>query len=234
MVSESRFGRSIASSGTDGSNPQGGKKGKDKNKDLAVLVDDKLAEVNNSIITLTGRVDEMETHIKKLESKGDLEELRGEMQVAVNSVVADVNGKIQALRASKAAQEEELKACRAEVESYKIKVEALETQLRVCMIVVANMSNGGSGKASTTPKGNALQPPIYNGARNAREIDNFFWKLEAYFGAVGIVDKAQKVSNASFSLKDIALVWWRRRYDDVKRGSDPITTWDEFKRELKK
>jgi len=48
------------------------------------------------------------------------------------------------------------------------------------------------------------------------------------------VDEAQKVSNASFSLKDIALVWWRRRYDDVKRGSDPITTWDEFKRELKK
>jgi len=48
------------------------------------------------------------------------------------------------------------------------------------------------------------------------------------------VDAAQKVSNASFSLKDITLVWWRRRCDDVKRGSDPITSYDEFKRELKK
>jgi len=48
------------------------------------------------------------------------------------------------------------------------------------------------------------------------------------------MDEAQKVSNASFSLKDIALVWWRRRCDDVKRGSGPITTWDEFKRELRK
>ena len=48
------------------------------------------------------------------------------------------------------------------------------------------------------------------------------------------MDEAQKVSNASFSLKDIALVWWRRRCDDVKRGSAPITTWDEFKKELKK
>ena len=200
---------------------------------MAVLVNDKLAEVNNSIITLTSRVDEMETRIKELESEGDLEELRGEMQLAVNSVVADVNKEILALRALKVAQEEELKACRAEVESYKAKVEALEAQLRVCMAVVANVSNGGSGQASTTPKGNALQPPVYNGARNAREIDNFFWELEAYFGAVGIVDESQKVSNASFSLKDIAL-WWHRRCDDVKRGSDPITTWDEFKRELKK
>ena len=87
---------------------------------------------------------------------------------------------------------------------------------------------------STTPKGNALQPPIYNRARNARAIDNFLWELEAYFGAVGIMVEAQKVSNASFSLKDIALIWWRRRCDDVKSGSDPFTTWDEFKRELKR
>jgi len=60
------------------------------------------------------------------------------------------------------------------------------------------------------------------------------WELETYFGAVGIVDEAQKASNASSSLKDIALVWWRRRCDGIKRGADPITTLDEFKRELKK
>jgi len=144
----------MTSSMTDAGNPQqGGKKDKDKNKDLAVLVDDKLAEVNNSIVTLMGRVDEIETRIKELESEGDLEELRGKMQIAVNSVVANVNGEIQALRTSKAAQEEELRACRAEVESYKAKVEALEAQLKVCMAVVANMSNGGSRQASTTPKG---------------------------------------------------------------------------------
>jgi len=67
----------MASSITEVGNPQqGGKKGKDKNKDLAFLVDDKLTEVNNSIITLTGRVDEMEKRIEELESEGDLEELR--------------------------------------------------------------------------------------------------------------------------------------------------------------
>jgi len=82
----------MASSVTEvGNLQQGGKKGKDKNKDLAVLVNDKLAEVNDSIITLTGRVDEIKKRIEELDSEGDLEELRGEMQVAVNSVVADVN-----------------------------------------------------------------------------------------------------------------------------------------------
>jgi len=83
------------------------------------------------------------------------------------------------------------------------------------MTVVANMGTSGSSQVSTTPKGNALPTPTYNGARNAREIDNFFWKFEAYFGAIGIVDEGQKVSQASYSLKDIALVWWRRRCDDV-------------------
>ena len=75
------------------------------------------------------------------------------------------------------------------MEAYKIRVEALKAQLKVYMAAVANMGAGGPNQVSTTPKGNALQTPAYNGARNAREIDNFFWKLEAYFGAVGIMNK---------------------------------------------
>jgi len=55
----------------------------------------------------------------------------------------------------------------------------------------------------------------------AREIDNFFWRLEPYFESTGIENEAQKVSITSFSLKDIPLLWWHRRCDDVKRGSDP-------------
>jgi len=43
-----------------------------------------------------------------------------------------------------------------------------------------------------------------------------------------------KVSNGSLFLKDIALVRWHRRCDDIKRGSGPIRTCDEFKKDLKK
>jgi len=69
------------------------------------------------------------------------------------------------------------------------------------MAMMAKLSNGGSGQASTSPKGSALQTPTHGVARNAREIDNFFWGLEAYFGATGITDEGQKVSHASFLLK---------------------------------
>ena len=83
----------------------------------------------------------------------------------------------------------------------------MEAQLKVYMATMTNISNGGSAQVSTTPRGNALLPPIYNGARNVKEIDKFFWGLEIYFGLVGIKDEAQKMSIASLSLKDIALVW---------------------------
>jgi len=50
---------------------------------------------------------------------GDFEELHRAMQVAVNSVVPNVNKKVQALSTFEAAQEEQLKVCRAEMEAYK-------------------------------------------------------------------------------------------------------------------
>jgi len=106
-------------------------------------------------------------------------------------------------------------AYKAEVDAHKVRIEALVVQPKLCMTAVTNKSNSGSGQVSTTPKANALQTPTYNGARNAKEIDNFFWKFKAYFGVVGITDEGKKVNHASFSLKNIAFVWWHRRCDDV-------------------
>ena len=60
------------------------------------------------------------------------------------------------------------------MEAYKIRVEALEAQLKVCMVTVANMGASGPNQVPPTLKGNALQTSTYNGAKNAREIDNFF------------------------------------------------------------
>jgi len=62
----------MASSVTDAGNPQQGKKSKDKNKQLLVLVDDRIAEINDSIITLTDRMYEMEKHIEEVESEGNI------------------------------------------------------------------------------------------------------------------------------------------------------------------
>jgi len=214
----------MASSVTDTGNPQqAGKKGKDKNKGLSVLVDDKLVEIKHSMSNLTGRVDDIEKCIEELESTGDIEEFRVKMREAVKSLASNVNEEVQALWDGELqAYKAEVVASKSEIEAYKARVEALETQLKVCMTAVANASNGWSSQVSTTPKVNVLQTPTHNGARNAREIGNFFWKFEACFGDIGIADEAQKVNHASFSRKDIAPVWWHRRCDDVNQGSTPI------------
>ena len=47
--------------------------------------------------TLTDRVDNIAKHFKELESTGDFEELRGEVQATVNSTVADVDKKVLTL-----------------------------------------------------------------------------------------------------------------------------------------
>ena len=62
----------MASSVTDAGNPKGGKKGKNKNKNLAILVDKTLTVINNFMVTLTGRVDDMEKQLEELESMGTL------------------------------------------------------------------------------------------------------------------------------------------------------------------
>jgi len=129
----------MASSVTDAGNPQGGKKSKDKNKNLVVLVDERLAEITDSTATLTGRMDDIEKHLEELESTEDFEEIHGEVRAAINSIVVNVNQEVQTLRASKAAKEEEFKDCRAQVEASKSRVEASEAQLKVRMAAVANM-----------------------------------------------------------------------------------------------
>ena len=82
------------------------------------------------------------------------------------------------------------------MEAYKARVEALEAQIKVCMVTEAN---GGIVELSTIPKGNTPRPPTFHGVKGAREIDNFLRELEAYFGAMGIKDDTQKVAMPPFS-----------------------------------
>jgi len=58
---------------------------------LAVPVDERLVEINNSVATLRSRMDDMEKHLKELEATGEFEELQGEVQAAINSVVPNVD-----------------------------------------------------------------------------------------------------------------------------------------------
>jgi len=65
----------MASSVINAVNPQqGGKKGKGKaNKDMMGLMEERLDEVNSSMSSLTGRIEDMEKRIEELEFKVDMD-----------------------------------------------------------------------------------------------------------------------------------------------------------------
>ncbi|KAF2282258.1 hypothetical protein GH714_043951 [Hevea brasiliensis] len=115
---------------------------------------------------------------------------------------------------------------------------ASEVEQQVSLVAMA-VARGGvattSGASLVIPsRVEVPKPSVYSGARNAKEIDNFLWSLEQYFRAIGITDDAKKVDHAPLYLVDTAMVWWRRRHDDMEKGLCTIASWDEFKRELKR
>ncbi|TXG58367.1 hypothetical protein EZV62_016196 [Acer yangbiense] len=67
--------------------------------------------------------------------------------------------------------------------------------------------------------------------RKAMKVENFLFGLEQYFEANGVRDDATRITNAPTFLLESAQLWWRLKHGD---SINPITTWDEFKRELKK
>ncbi|KAL4281386.1 hypothetical protein GQ457_03G039320 [Hibiscus cannabinus] len=78
------------------------------------------------------------------------------------------------------------------------------------------------------------RPRTFGGSRNAQEVDNFLYGLDQYLGAVGIVEDASKIQTASLYLTDTAMLWWRRRRHDIEKGTCTISTFDDFKKELKR
>jgi len=47
-------------------------------------------------------------------------------------------------------------------------------------------------------------------------------------------DNQAKVRAASLFLIDNAMLWWRRKHADMEKDLFTITTWEDFKKELKK
>lgn len=78
------------------------------------------------------------------------------------------------------------------------------------------------------------KPKTFAGTRNAREVDNFLWGMDQYLDAMGIQDESTKIKNAALYLSDTATLWWRRRQEDVKKGTCHIDSFEDFKRELKR
>ncbi|KAE8668158.1 hypothetical protein F3Y22_tig00112344pilonHSYRG00099 [Hibiscus syriacus] len=109
-------------------------------------------------------------------------------------------------------------------------IEGMREDLTLCKRATVS---GGANNVST-PRVECPKPQGFNGARDAKEVENYLWQMEQYFKGIGLNDEAAKVKTAALYLSDIAMLWWRRKHADIERGACRLDTWDEFKKELKK
>ncbi|CAL1401303.1 unnamed protein product [Linum trigynum] len=113
-----------------------------------------------------------------------------------------------------------------------VKEEIADLKSEVTLVKRAMAS--GPAPVQSVPRADVPRPKNFGGSRNARELENFLWSLEQYFKASGIQEDEVKLRTAPLYLVDVAMVWWRRREADVKRGTCVMVTWEDFKSEIKK
>ncbi|XP_022745098.1 uncharacterized protein LOC111295720 [Durio zibethinus] len=105
--------------------------------------------------------------------------------------------------------------------------EELRAQVGVLQVAVARSSSSSvkRGKRAKVPK-----PRCYEGAKDAKELENFLFDMEQYFRAVCIESEEDKVVMASMYLAGNAKLWWRSKFVN---DECPIKTWVDLKQELK-
>ena len=113
----------------------------------------------------------------------------------------------------------------AEVSS---KIRILEGEIAVLKKAVVSAPMGGGSSKPRVP-----EPKPFCGARSSKELENFLWDMEQYFG-VARIEADEQVNITAMYLSGDAKLWWRTRIkDDLNAGRPKIETWDRLKQELK-
>jgi hypothetical protein len=79
-----------------------------------------------------------------------------------------------------------------------------------------------------------LYLPMFNGDVNPEKIDNWIQWVEVYCHVQQINEEEVKVQWASLRLEGVALVWWERKLRDRSKCGNLISSWLEFKLEIRK
>ena len=202
------------------------KESRTKSRDAISSLDARMGSVQDSLGELFDRVDNLEERCNGLEAEDT--EIHAAVKGSLNELDSGLRKEIEVLKSELAEVRDHFQR---EINRVLLRVEDKIGDLALCKRAMA------SGMATTTiveaKKVEVPKPKVFNGARNAREVENFLWGLERYFEATGITDHASKIRMGAMYLTDTAMLWWRRRHGDVQRGVCTIDTFDDFKRELK-
>ncbi|XP_049382777.1 uncharacterized protein LOC125847126 [Solanum stenotomum] len=78
----------------------------------------------------------------------------------------------------------------------------------------------------------AHKPKEFRGERNAQDVKNLLWQMDAYFEHVCMTSEAAKIRTAAMYMSDTAMLWWRRKKADMERGVCTIDDWEQFKEDV--
>ncbi|XP_070036297.1 uncharacterized protein [Nicotiana tomentosiformis] len=149
---------------------------------------------------------------------------------------AEIHGKFEDLQQERAEDlaHRELEADR--LISMQQTIDNLIGQLNVVNAALQSLLKGGENQvraamniAPMPQKLKILEPKPYNGARDAKEVENFIFDIEQYFDVVGQLEEAKKVATAAMYLQGDAKLWGRVKYEAIRAGEDTLNTWAELK-----
>ncbi|KAL3505960.1 hypothetical protein ACH5RR_031342 [Cinchona calisaya] len=112
-----------------------------------------------------------------------------------------------------------------------VALERIQEDMAVLKKAVAGVELGGSTGHSSMARMKVPDPKHFDGARSAKELENFLWDMEQYFKAAAVPEE-EKVSITSMYLAGDAKLWWRTRVSDDTVPQ--ISTWVGLKTELKR
>jgi hypothetical protein len=76
--------------------------------------------------------------------------------------------------------------------------------------------------------------PMFNGDANLEKLDNWIQQVEVYCCVQHIDEDEVKVQIASLQWEGTSLVWWERNLQDRSKCGNLLSSWSEFKTEIRK
>lgn len=187
-----------------------------------------IAELKSGMSTLEQGIDGIDSRVQVVELGvgAAATEAKEVVQLLVNEVADSIRAELAQLKENITGQ---LQAIKEQIDSVRGDLNSCKADVTLCKVAVA-----GGATIREGPRMKVPEPSRYEGKRDPKALDNFLWSVERYFEAMHVEDDASKICTATMYLSDDAVLWWRRRQEDIKKGLCSIATWDEFKRDLKR
>ncbi|XP_050387928.1 uncharacterized protein LOC126804551 [Argentina anserina] len=157
---------------------------KERVKDMLAAIDSRLTQVEESVSGMGAQVEDLEAKDVAIHTaiKGMMLKLEKSLRGEIDKVRGEFMGELARMREVQEREHNSMLARMEEMHADSTRMEAMQADLALCkraLAAGASTSSSVEAKRIEVPK-----PKSFGGMRNAREVDNFLWGLDQYFGAL--------------------------------------------------